>query len=303
MQFELLPPVPAVVLVRQLHGTPLFSFASVDELFRFSGIARQVRHTEGSTFQKRGVPAQYIQVLAEGKAVVSGEGKPEEEVGPPRLFGFREVLEGIPLIETARALETSICLAMGAEDFRSLISDNIELAEGVFRMLLEAPADSTPPSLRRGVGNADALKVSPDPGRGMKLIDKALVLQGLPVFSRLRAEELMGVAAAASETDLVEGASVFGEGEPPSIWILLRGELTLEPPQGGETMSVAAGDVLGVEETLSGRPLGWRGRVAQSGKALKVERGDLFEELALHTDLLQGVFAALFQSASHEVGA
>jgi hypothetical protein len=39
--------------------------------------------------------------------------------------------------------------------------------------------------------------------------------------------------------------------------------------------------------------------VAQPGKALKVERGDLFEELALHTDLLQGVFGALFQTTSH----
>jgi CRP-like cAMP-binding protein len=299
MQFELLPPVPAVVLVRQLHRAPLFSFASVDELFRFSAIARQVRHTEGSTFQKSGTPVEYIQVLVEGKATVSAAAQPEEEVAPPRLFGFREALEGIPLAETARATETSICLAMGAEDFRSLIADNIELAEGVFRMLLEAPGESTPPSLRKGVVEADALEASLDPDREMRLIDKALLLQALPTFSRLRAEELMGVAATVRETSLVDGAPVFDEGDDPSIWILLTGELTLEPPQGGGTMSVMAGDVLGLEDTLVGRSMGWRGRVARSGKALKLERDGLFEELALHTDLLQGVFGALFRSASH----
>ena len=52
MRFELLPPVPAVTGVRQLRPIPLFSFASVDELFRFSTIAQQVRHTKGSMFQK-----------------------------------------------------------------------------------------------------------------------------------------------------------------------------------------------------------------------------------------------------------
>ncbi len=51
MRFELLPPVPAVTVVRQLRPIPLFSCVSVDELFRFSAIAQQVGHTQGSTFQ------------------------------------------------------------------------------------------------------------------------------------------------------------------------------------------------------------------------------------------------------------
>ena len=67
MRFELLPPVPAVVLADQLRRIPLFSFVDVDELFRISSIARQVRHEVGVTIQEEGTPVEYIQVLVEGK--------------------------------------------------------------------------------------------------------------------------------------------------------------------------------------------------------------------------------------------
>ena len=34
--------------------------------------------------------------------------------------------------------------------------------------------------------------------------------------------------------------------------------------------------------------MGWRGRVTTPGKALKIERQDLLESLAVHPDLLEG---------------
>jgi len=166
MQFELLPPVPAVVLARKLRQIPLFEFASVDELFRFSAFARQIRHLQGAVFQEEGAPVEYIQILIEGKVAVSGAERDETELSPPSLLGFREVLEGTTLRETARAKESSTCLALGAEDFRTLLSDNIELAEGLFRMLLSSPsADGRPSlSLLKGAVASNAAGPAPRPG-------------------------------------------------------------------------------------------------------------------------------------------
>jgi CRP-like cAMP-binding protein len=277
----------------------LFSFASVDELFRFSTIAQQVRHTQGSTFQTKGAPAEYIQVLVEGKVMATEtEGEPKEAV-PPRMFGFREVLEGKSLSETAVAEETSICVAIEAGSFRGLLSDNIELVEGVFRMLMGEPSTSGPPSLLSG-----AVEVVPNeeqPSRGLRPIDKALLLNQLPVFSRSRADELLGLSAMAREIVLESESKVFDEGDPSSIWILLSGALRLEPPMEGEPIAAASGDVLGVDEALVGRTMGWRGRVTTPGKALKIERQDLIESLAVHPDLLEGIFGTLFQTASDEM--
>lgn len=300
MEFEILPPVPAVVTARQLRHIPLFAFASVDELFRFSAISRQVRHKEGGTFQKTGAPAEYIQVLLEGKALLSGPDGSDEEISPPAILGFREVLEGTPLLQTARAKENSICLALSAEDFRGLIADNIELAEGLFRMLLEDPTEDPTPSLLKGVVGTAASRRNAGGPDAMKPIDKALLLQELPLFSRATAEELLHLAGIAREIELVDGKSLFEGGDSPSIWIVLDGEISMEGPETGSSTVALAGDVVGVDETLTGRPLGHKGQARQNGKALRIERESLFDLLSNRVDFLQGIFGALFQSGHLE---
>ncbi len=298
MQFELLPPVPAVVLADNLRQIPLFSFVGVDELFRISSIARQVRHEEGRTIQEEGAPVEYIQVLVEGKIHVSGKQREEEEVGPPTLLGFREVLEGAPLRETARAVETSICLAIASEEFRVLLSDNIELAQGLFRMLLSAPSGKEKPSIRERAVHPEERSLDTAGSERLKPIEKVLLLQELPVFSRTTADELLALTAIAQEFPLVKDERIFSEGDQPAIHIILSGEVLVEPPEDtvGGALVVKAGDALGLDETLAGTPFGWRGNVVEEGLALRIERERLFEVLADHVDLLQGLFSSLFQS-------
>ena len=298
MQFELLPPVPTVVLADNLRQIPLFSFVGIDELFRISSIARQVRHEEGRTIQEEGAPVEYIQVLVEGKIHVSGKQREEEEVGPPTLLGFREVLEGAPLRETARAVETSICLAIASEEFRVLLSDNIELAQGLFRMLLSAPSGKEKPSIRERAVHPEERSLDTAGSERLKPIEKVLLLQELPVFSRTTADELLALTAIAQEFPLVKDEHIFSEGDQPAIHIILSGEVLVEPPEDtvGGALVVKAGDALGLDETLAGTPFGWRGNVVEEGLALRIERERLFEVLADHVDLLQGLFSSLFQS-------
>jgi CRP-like cAMP-binding protein len=209
------------------------------------------------------------------------------------LFGFREVLEGSTLSETAEALEASICVAMEAEDFRTLMSDDIELAEGVFQMLLDAPSESTKPSVLRSVFGSQ----HDEDSQALKPVAKALILRSVPIFSRLSAEEIMDLTSIVREVALEADRAVISEGDQPAFWMVLSGEVALEPPQGGEPLVLAAGDILGVEETLAGRDFGWRGQARRNGRALRIDRGDLFELLAQRTDILQGVSGALFQSS------
>jgi CRP-like cAMP-binding protein len=298
MHFELLPPVPAVVLADQLRRIPLFSFVDVHELFRISSIARQVRHEAGAAMQQEGTPVEYIQVLVEGRIRVTGKGRHEEEMLPPVLLGFREVLEGAPLRDTAHAIESSICLAIGAEEFRALLSDNIELAQGLFQQLLSAPSKNGRPSLMRRAVRLDARPLALG-GEKLKPIDKVLLLQALPVFSRTTADELFALAAIARELRLVENEPVFNEGDPPALYVVLSGELSVQSPE-NETHAevVSAGDVLGLHETLAGTPFDWRAKVVTGGLALKIERDSLFEVLADQEDLLQALFSALFRSSA-----
>jgi hypothetical protein len=84
---------------------------------------------------------------------------------------------------------------------------------------------------------------------------------------------------------------------------VLSGELRLESPQGGAPIRVRPGETVGVFETLVGGTAGLRATVTAPGAVLRIEREDLFDQLADHVDLLQGIFSALLRAESTPVAA
>ena len=137
----------------------------------------------------------------------------------------------------------------------------------------------------------------PAPARlrdGLQAIEKVLLLEEMPLFSRATSEQLGLMAAISREVRVAEGDLLFREGDQPSISLVLDGELALEPMAGGEPLHAGPGDAVGVYETLGGlQSTGWRGHVTRGGVVLRIEREGLFDLLADHIDLLQGFFSAL----------
>ena len=164
-------------------------------------------------------------------------------------------------------------------------------------MLLHMPSDDAPPGILRGALTRAVGEV-PSGLSEMRPIDKALLVREIPVFSKAGTEDALELSAVAQEVPLRKDAVLFTEGDSTSIWMVLSGEVRLVPPEQGETdpIVVTGGDVVGVEETLSGRHSSWRARVEREGRALKMEREPLFDALADRMDLLQGLCRSLFQT-------
>lgn len=286
MRFEVLPPVPAVTIARRLREIPLFSFASVDELFRISSISQQVRYDAQASVQERGHKVEYIQVLVSGRLRVEKSAGDAQSVEPPAMLGFREALEGTPARESARAEVESIALVMLADDFRGLLSANIELAQGLFRLLVgESGGESA--RLEPG-GNGFVFEQRDKP---LGNVDKVMYLQTLPMLARATGEELYEVATIAREISLDPGQTLAQPGEAPSIVLVLTGGLEIEG-QG----DVAPGRFVGVRETLAGVP--WSSTLkasAPGAKALQIERDALFDLLGDRMSLLQAIFGAVFR--------
>jgi CRP-like cAMP-binding protein len=290
IHFELLPPVPAISLVRRLREIPLFRFASVDELFRIATISRQVRYTDGARVQERGGPAEYIQVLVQGRfRLHSDNGAASELLAPPAMLGFQEVLKGVALQRSATAETESIALVMPAEEFRTLLAANIELAQGLFRMLLEPSASEAEGSMR-----PIAFGYAPRPGP-LSVVEKVMYLQKVPILSHATAEELYDVAALARETSLVPPETLFTAGSPASIVLLLAGAIELSP-ESSPSQRIDGGAVIGMRETLAGAAFSATARALSPGTVLQIEREPLFEVLADRMDLLHGIFSAVFHT-------
>jgi AAA family ATP:ADP antiporter len=291
-----LEPLPAVEMAERLARLSLFQITSVDELFRIAGTGRQVRHEPGRVIYEAGRRAADLQFLLDGdvtRTPVGDDGKPgtAETVSGPASLGFDEVFEGVPQRATVKASGIAICLSLVNEQFLGLLSENGELAEGVFKMMLDTHGGTLWGEVLRNVTHPPSMTRL---GDGLQPIEKVLILEEMPVFSRASGEQLAALAGITREVKLTEGEVLFGAGDAPAIHIVLEGELALEPMGGGEPLSAGPGDATGVYETLGGlTSTAWRGHVVRGGLALKVEREALFDLLADQIDLLQGLFSAL----------
>jgi CRP-like cAMP-binding protein/HEAT repeat protein len=288
-----LEPLPAVELASRLRRIPLFDYVSVDELFRVAGTGRQVRHEPGRAIQQEGVHPETLQFLIDGEvAIDTGEGTPPLSRSAPAALAFEEMLEGTSMRHTVRAADVAIALSLTREEFLTLLSDNIELAHGLFKMLLDTPGRTSWGRAIRGRIPDEIVRLAED---GLQPIERVLLLQTSPLLERATAEQLLRLATIARQVDLVEGAVLFGETENAAIYTLLSGEVRVEAPDEAP-LTLDAGDTIGIYEALAGMPAGARVIVTKSGVALRVDRRELFDLLADNIDLLQGLFSGLLRA-------
>jgi len=285
--------LPAVELANRLRAIPLFDFISVDELFRIAAAAHQVRHEPGREIYHEGVHPAAVAFLLDGCVRISGsEGAPTELTAPAAL-AFDEILEDSPLPHTIRAGDRVICLTISQNEFLTMLSDNIELAQGLFRMLLDRPMARhwrtvyTPPA-----GDANAAAVSR--GAALQPIEKVLLLRQHPLLGRSLVHQLLDLATVTREVSLSPGTVLFSENDDPALFHLVAGEVRLEA-DGCPPLTAAEGCTVGLVETLAGVPIGRRATVLGAGIALRIDRDELFDVLADHIGLLQGIFSGLLR--------
>ena len=280
-------PLPSVELADRLRRVPLFDFTHIDEMFRLSRLGRQVRYEQGRIVYERGEIASSIQFLLEGRVTETGG----RDITAPAALGFEQILEGSPMPARITAADRSITLSLSADEFLALLSENVELAEGIFRMLIATRQLGTGHTLIPGDLPAEMKATA-----NLRPLDRAFLLQSSPLLAHATATQLWRLSAIAMEFRASAGTQVIAKGTDATILVVLSGLLAVE----GETQSgtADAGDVIGMYETLAGLPLDATVSAKTDSVLLRIDRGALFDVLADHTDLLQGIFSRLLRSKS-----
>jgi CRP-like cAMP-binding protein len=191
------------------------------------------------------------------------------------------------------AAEPSITLSLSKDQFLALLSENVELTEGLFRTLIESHRLTTGHTLIHGKLAADA-----DGGTTDSSVDRLLLLQSSPLLAHATAAQLWRLTAIARPINVASGKTIIERGGEAAILIVLSGSLKVDSPQSGGTAT--AGDLVGMYETLAGVKLDARVTAETASHILRLDRAALFELLADHTDLLQGVFSALLRQHNLE---
>jgi ATP/ADP translocase/CRP-like cAMP-binding protein len=281
-------PWPVVRVADRLRSLPLFRVVSIDELFRVAATARQVRLERGALLADDTSPTDEVFFLLEGSVRVTGRGGPPVELQAPQVLGFEDMLEGRPCQQSMTALEPITCLTLRSADFLTMLSDNIAMAQGVFRLLLQGLE----------TGRSDRAVAAGAPGALSRppatAVEKALLLRQSPLLARATVEQLLDLAVVTREVALTAGGVLIGERDEPAVIWVLEGEVRLiRPGDEAEGDAIGAGSRFGLVETLTGQPLPYRVGVTRDGVALRIDHDDLFAVLGDHMDLLQGVFGGV----------
>ena len=198
------------------------------------------------------------------------------------MIGFEDVLQGTALRSTVRAIEPTVCFRIAADDFMTMVSDNVLVAQSLFASCSPTIVRVSPLRSRRARWRTES------PGA----VHAARLLRHDPLLSRASATQLLALTAVAPEVPLKAGSVLFDVGTPPAVYQIVQGEVVLEHP--GTSPAVApAGATIGVADTLAGTTSGWQATVSKDGRALRLERDELFSVLADHVDLMQGLFSGV----------
>jgi CRP-like cAMP-binding protein len=282
-----------VELVERLRGIVLFDGVSVDELFRIASTGRQVWHDANRELGRHGDQLDEVQFLLDGRVRLSSDDGTVEESCAPAALAFEEMLEGSPLRHTIRTTDPAICLVLSGEQFRTMLSDNSLLVQGLFRMLLAAPAAQRWRTVCRPSTDVNGWK--PTLGGAMPALDKAIQLRHNPLLGQATVNQLLDLAAVAHEIPLQQDMVLFSEGDDPAIYHVLAGYIRLDA-SGADLIEAGPGATIGIAETLAGVSLGRRATVSQPGHALRIDRSELLDVVEDHVDLLQGIFSGLLRS-------
>ena len=284
-------PLPAVELADRLRRVRLFDFASVDELFRIAALGRQVRHEAGQEIVRQGQSASGVHVVLDGQVTPGASA----DDGAPIVIGLEDVLEGRPARHTVTATTPAIVLTMTTDAFLTLLAENVEIAQGLFRFLLESgDAPARRPVVHGQLSDELAQRIVD----GVQAVDGLLILQASPILQRASAAELVRLSRIARVVPLEAGDALFTPGAPAGIVAVLAGRVDVQG-EGGAADAAEAGDMIGQYETLAGRPMTVAARVATGGTAIRIDRGELFELLADDIPLLQGIFSGLLHTSHH----
>ena len=120
-----------------LESVVLFSYCTADELVRIEAIAEERRFDAGEVVYRADEPADTLYCVVTGEVSIEDSDGQRNSAGPTAPFGVAEILSGRLRHGTAKASQESLLLAIDAEDFFDLLSNNIDIVKSLFRIVLD----------------------------------------------------------------------------------------------------------------------------------------------------------------------
>jgi ATP/ADP translocase/HEAT repeat protein len=125
----------AVDKVIFLKSVDIFAHLTIEQLGRVAGLTTEVRFQPAETIVREGEPIDAVYLLLSGRVVLEKGGQKAREIGKGNAFGTVAALDFNAAVHTIKVLDHVHALRLDARDLHDLLSQDIELVEGVIRVL------------------------------------------------------------------------------------------------------------------------------------------------------------------------
>ncbi|HUP46689.1 MAG TPA: cyclic nucleotide-binding domain-containing protein [Thermoanaerobaculia bacterium] len=132
-----MPELARIETVVVLQSIDFFSACTAEEVLQIVSIARERSIAPGEELFRERDSADTLYCVIRGDVEVTARDGRREAVGPLQAIGLADVLSGRLYSGTAVATTPALVLAIQAEDFFDLLSNNIDVVKSLFRHLIQ----------------------------------------------------------------------------------------------------------------------------------------------------------------------
>ncbi len=146
-----IPMYSTVEKILFLKSAHVFARLSGEDLAPLARMAEVLAFGKGERVFTEGEMGDALFVIVRGRVTILHNGMALATLGPGEAFGEMAVLDEVPRSATAVTEEETEVLAIGSEEFYEMLHEQVEIAEGIIRMLTHRlrEADAAIEQLRR----------------------------------------------------------------------------------------------------------------------------------------------------------
>jgi len=123
---------------QEIRKLELFSEASVEDLYRLADIAQEAEFAAGQVIYQKDDVGDAFYLILEGRIECTSESSPASRIATTgEAVGLSSVLIREARQGSAKAMEDTLALSIGAEDFYNLLSCNSEITVGLVKYFVK----------------------------------------------------------------------------------------------------------------------------------------------------------------------
>ena len=120
-----------------LQNIDLFSYVTSEQLSFFAGIAEEVTIKPARILYRENDAPDGLYVVVSGSVGMHRGQEEIDRMGPNTSFGVWALFDDSPRLTTAKAIEESRLLFVSRDDFYEVLSDHVDIVEGLFKHLVQ----------------------------------------------------------------------------------------------------------------------------------------------------------------------